>query len=45
MAGLTPDEARLVRKLATLLRVADSLDRSHHQPVRQTAGQAARARR
>ena len=24
----------MVRKLATLLRVADSLDRSHHQPVR-----------
>lgn len=34
MEGLSPDEARRVRKLATLLRVADSLDRSHHQPVR-----------
>lgn len=34
MEGLTPKEARLVRKLATLLRVADSLDRSHHQPIR-----------
>jgi len=33
MAGLTPAEARLVRKLATLLRVADALDRSHHQPL------------
>jgi exopolyphosphatase / guanosine-5'-triphosphate,3'-diphosphate pyrophosphatase len=33
MAGLTPQEARLVRKCATLLRVADSLDRSHRQPV------------
>ncbi|HSP79192.1 MAG TPA: Ppx/GppA phosphatase family protein [Myxococcaceae bacterium] len=35
MEGLTPAEARLVRKLATLLRVADSLDRSHHQPVKE----------
>lgn len=34
MQGLSPSEARLVRKLSTLLRVADSLDRSHHQPVR-----------
>jgi exopolyphosphatase/guanosine-5'-triphosphate,3'-diphosphate pyrophosphatase len=33
MEGLTPSEGRLVRKLATLLRVADSLDRSHLQPV------------
>jgi exopolyphosphatase/guanosine-5'-triphosphate,3'-diphosphate pyrophosphatase len=33
MAGLSPAEGRLVRKLATLLRVADSLDRSHLQPV------------
>lgn len=35
MEGLMPGEARTVRKLATLLRVADSLDRSHQQPVRQ----------
>jgi exopolyphosphatase/guanosine-5'-triphosphate,3'-diphosphate pyrophosphatase len=33
MSGLTPAEARVVRKLATLLRVADALDRSHHQPI------------
>jgi exopolyphosphatase / guanosine-5'-triphosphate,3'-diphosphate pyrophosphatase len=32
LEGLTPAEARMVRKLATLLRVANSLDRSHHQP-------------
>jgi exopolyphosphatase/guanosine-5'-triphosphate,3'-diphosphate pyrophosphatase len=34
MATLTRAEAQAVRKLATILRVADSLDRSHHQPVR-----------
>jgi exopolyphosphatase / guanosine-5'-triphosphate,3'-diphosphate pyrophosphatase len=34
MEGLTGTEARIVRKLATLLRVADALDRSHSQPVR-----------
>lgn len=33
MAGFTTTEQRIVRKCATLLRVADSLDRSHHQPV------------
>ena len=33
MGGLAAPERRLVRKLATLLRVADSLDRSHHQLV------------
>ena len=33
MEGLTPGEARCVRKLATLLRVADALDRSHAQPI------------
>ena len=33
MANLTRNEAQLVRKLAALLRVADSLDRSHHQPI------------
>ena len=37
MAGLSDAEARLVRKLATILRVADSLDRSHHQPVTRLA--------
>jgi exopolyphosphatase/guanosine-5'-triphosphate,3'-diphosphate pyrophosphatase len=34
MEGLTTSESRTVRKLATLLRVADALDRSHSQPVR-----------
>jgi exopolyphosphatase/guanosine-5'-triphosphate,3'-diphosphate pyrophosphatase len=34
MKGLTGGEAALVRKLSTLLRIADALDRSHHQPVR-----------
>lgn len=33
MAGLSPEETRTVRTLATLLRVADSFDRSHRQPV------------
>jgi exopolyphosphatase/guanosine-5'-triphosphate,3'-diphosphate pyrophosphatase len=33
MEGLTLGEARYVRKLATLLRVADALDRSHAQPI------------
>ncbi len=35
MEGLSAHEARLVRKLATLLRVANSLDSSHHQPVKE----------
>ena len=30
---LTAGELRLVRRLVALLRVADALDRSHHQPV------------
>jgi exopolyphosphatase/guanosine-5'-triphosphate,3'-diphosphate pyrophosphatase len=34
MDGLNPTEARTVRKLATLLRVANSLDLSHHQPIK-----------
>jgi exopolyphosphatase/guanosine-5'-triphosphate,3'-diphosphate pyrophosphatase len=34
LAGLLPSEARTVRKLATLLRVADALDRSHQQAVK-----------
>ncbi len=33
LANLTRAEAQLVRKLAAMLRVADSLDRSHYQPV------------
>jgi exopolyphosphatase/guanosine-5'-triphosphate,3'-diphosphate pyrophosphatase len=40
MSGLGLAEARMVRKLATMLRVADALDRSHHQPI-----QAVRIRR
>ncbi len=35
MEGLSASEARMVRKLATLLRVANSLDSSHHQPVKE----------
>jgi exopolyphosphatase/guanosine-5'-triphosphate,3'-diphosphate pyrophosphatase len=34
MDGLSVAETRMVRRLATILRVADSLDRSHHQPVK-----------
>jgi exopolyphosphatase/guanosine-5'-triphosphate,3'-diphosphate pyrophosphatase len=34
MQGLLRSEAIIVRKLATLLRVADSLDRSHARPIR-----------
>jgi len=33
MEGLSASERHLVRKLSTLLRLADSFDRSHHQPV------------
>jgi exopolyphosphatase/guanosine-5'-triphosphate,3'-diphosphate pyrophosphatase len=33
MEGLSMGEARTVRKLATILRVADALDRSHAQPI------------
>ena len=36
---LTPAEFRLVRKCCALLRVADSLDRSHHQPVKALSAQ------
>lgn len=34
MVGFSAIEVQQVTKLATLLRVADCLDRSHHQPVR-----------
>ncbi|MBF5042409.1 Ppx/GppA family phosphatase [Aggregicoccus sp. 17bor-14] len=34
MQGLSAQDARTVRRLATLLRLANSLDRSHHQLVR-----------
>jgi exopolyphosphatase/guanosine-5'-triphosphate,3'-diphosphate pyrophosphatase len=36
---LPPGEFRIVRKCATLLRVADSMDRSHHQPVQQLSAE------
>ncbi len=39
MIGLTPAEVRIVRKCATLLRVADSLDRSHQQPISRVSAQ------
>ncbi len=42
MDGLSTSEARLVRKLATVLRVADALDRSHHQPITRIAAQLGR---
>ncbi len=34
LAGLSAAEVTTVRKLSTLLRLADAFDRSHHQPVR-----------
>ncbi|MDY7232659.1 Ppx/GppA phosphatase family protein [Hyalangium rubrum] len=34
MEGLTAPERRTVRKLATLLRLANSLDHSHQQPIK-----------
>lgn len=34
LATLPPGEFQIVRKLSTLLRLADSFDRSHHQPVK-----------
>ena len=40
MQGLSRSEARIVRKLATLLRVADSLDRSHSRSVRRLVARA-----
>ncbi len=39
LATLSPAEFRTVRKLATLLRLADSCDRSHHQLVRSSRAQ------
>jgi len=33
MSGLSRDDARVVRRLATILRLADALDRSHQQRV------------
>lgn len=34
LEGLGPADYKLIRRLSTLLRIADSLDRSHQQPVR-----------
>ena len=34
LAEVSPSEIQTIRKLSTLLRIADSLDRSHNQPVR-----------
>ncbi len=34
LASLSPSELQTVRKLSTILRMADSLDRSHQQPIR-----------
>jgi exopolyphosphatase/guanosine-5'-triphosphate,3'-diphosphate pyrophosphatase len=42
MEGLTGSDVRTVRKLATLLRVADSLDRGHRQAVQRVRARAAR---
>lgn len=39
MQPLAPAEFRVVRKCAALLRVADSLDRSHQQPVKSLTAQ------
>jgi exopolyphosphatase/guanosine-5'-triphosphate,3'-diphosphate pyrophosphatase len=39
LATLSPSDFRTVRKLATLLRLADSCDRSHHQVVRRARAQ------
>jgi exopolyphosphatase/guanosine-5'-triphosphate,3'-diphosphate pyrophosphatase len=40
----TVTEVRAIRKCAALLRIADSLDRSHHQPVKRvTVGQRGRS--
>ena len=36
---LSPADFRIVRKCAVLLRIADSLDRSHHQPVKSLTAQ------
>jgi len=41
LKDLSEGDFRLVRKLATLLRLADSFDRSHHQPVRDLRAAAA----
>lgn len=37
LKALPPREVVAVRKLSAILRVADALDRSHHQPVRRLA--------
>lgn len=42
LKNLTLPEAEEVLKLSTLLRVADSLDRSHHQPIQRVSARATR---
>ena len=42
LEALPLSEVRVVRKCAALLRVADSLDRSHHQPVTRLSAAAGR---
>lgn len=37
LASFSATEVRTIRKCATILRVADSLDRSHHQPVQKVS--------
>jgi exopolyphosphatase/guanosine-5'-triphosphate,3'-diphosphate pyrophosphatase len=40
LAAFSPSEVLMIRRLAMLLRIADSLDRSHHQPVRSIQAEA-----
>jgi exopolyphosphatase / guanosine-5'-triphosphate,3'-diphosphate pyrophosphatase len=42
LAELSLADYQLIRKLSTLLRLADSFDRSHHQPVRKLRFQTTR---
>jgi exopolyphosphatase/guanosine-5'-triphosphate,3'-diphosphate pyrophosphatase len=42
MGPLAPGDRLMVRKLATVLRLADSLDRGHHQNVRSISARVAR---
>ena len=43
LADLTRAEVQMVRKLSALLRIADALDRSHHQPVARLRAKASSA--
>jgi exopolyphosphatase/guanosine-5'-triphosphate,3'-diphosphate pyrophosphatase len=42
-ADLSTAEIGIVKKASTLLRIADSFDRSHHQPVREVHASASRS--